>query len=140
MTRSCLTRKPQACSEAYASEGCSDAAEDLISKPARAAFADNSVTIGHRYSHIFQQIVDARAAADHDDWDGDGAVAVSPLAVDAAMVLSTAFPQSLPVPAVQPETTGEITFEWYKDSTHVAIISSVRAAHRSQRFPNKSIG
>jgi hypothetical protein len=116
-------QKSQAYSDAYASEGVSEAAEDFSRKPTRVAFADNSVTIGHRYSHLFQQIIEARATADHDDWDGDGAIAVSTSAVDAAIVLSTAFPQSLAVPTVLPEPTGEITFEWYKDSTHVAVVA-----------------
>jgi hypothetical protein len=123
MTQACLMLRNQTYSDAYASEGVSQAAEDLSRNPRQAAFADNSVTIGHRYNQLFQQIVDARATADHDDWDGNGAIAVSKSAVDAAIVLSTALPQSLPVPTVQPETTGEITFEWYKDPTHVAVVA-----------------
>jgi hypothetical protein len=98
-------------------------AEELSMKPKREALADNSVTIGHRYAHLFQQIVNARAAAELDNWDGNGASAVTSLTANAAFTLSTAFPQSLPVPLVQAEPTGEITFEWYKDRRHVAVIA-----------------
>jgi hypothetical protein len=121
MTQACLMHR-QSYSDDYASEGVSDTATELQQKR-RAAFADNSVTIGHRYNLLFHHIVEARATADRDDWDGEGAAAISSFAVDAAIALSTALPQNLPVPDVQPETTGEITFEWRKDSTHIAVLA-----------------
>jgi len=123
MTRACLTTACRRYSDAYISEGVSKDANELRVKPTQEALTDNSVTIGQRYAQLFQQIIDARASAASDDWDGDGAKAVSQQAVEAALVLSTAFPQNLPMPAVQPEPTGEITFEWYKDSRHVAVVA-----------------
>src|SRR5258708_38314591 len=103
MTQACLKRNAQSYSDEYASDGVSQTALDLREKPRQAALADISVTIGHRYSRLFQSVVDARAKAEHDDWDGDGATAVSGSAVDAAIALSTALPNSLPVPQVQAE-------------------------------------
>jgi hypothetical protein len=123
MTQACLMRYSRSYSDEYASEGVSQTAEELRQKPRQTALADISVTIGHRYSSLFHSIVDARAMAEQDDWDGDGAAAVSTIAVDAAIALSTALPHSLPIPQVQPETTGEITFEWRKDATHIAVLA-----------------
>lgn len=123
MSQACVMRKNQSYSDDYASQGVSDVAEDLRQKPRQVALADISVTIGHRYSSLFHQIIDARATAEQDDWDGDGAVAVSASAVGAAIAISTALPQNLPMPEVQPENTGEITFEWRKDSTHIAVLA-----------------
>ncbi len=123
MTQACLKHKYQRYSDAYLSEGVSEDAEKLDAKPRRETLADNSVSIGQRYNQLFQQIVEARATGATDDWDGDGAIAVSDLTVDAAIALSTAFPQRLPVPVVSAEPSGEITFEWYKDRTHVAVVA-----------------
>ena len=67
MTQAFLMHR-QSYSDDYASEGVSDTAIEL-QRMRRAALADSSVTIGHRYNLLFHHIVEARAAADHEDWD-----------------------------------------------------------------------
>jgi hypothetical protein len=123
MTRACRANQNQRYSDANSSSGISQYAEDLAQKPRQEALEDNSITIGHRYSQLFQQIVNARGVAEVDDWDGEGAPAITQSAVDGAVILSTAFPQSLPIPIVRAEPTGEISFEWYRDRRHVAVIT-----------------
>lgn len=109
-------------SDAYASDSVSQDLEELTAQR-RQDLNDNSVTIGQRYAHLFQQIVNARASAEVDNWDGEGAPAIAQRAADAAFALSTALPEGLPEPTVQAESTGEITFEWYVDRRHVAVIA-----------------
>src|SRR3569833_2190575 len=84
---------------------------------------DESITRGHEKIRLFQSIVNARAAAQIDNWDGDGAPAVTKQTVEAAISLAFALPETLPEPAITPETTGEIAFEWFRDKDHVAVIT-----------------
>jgi hypothetical protein len=123
MTQACLANPNQRYSNANSSPGVSQYAEALNLKPRQKALEDNSITIGHRYSQLFQQIVNARGSAEVDDWDGEGAPAITQSAVDGAVILSISIPQSLPVPTVRAEPTGEISFEWYKDRRHVAVVT-----------------
>jgi hypothetical protein len=83
---------------------------------------DTSVT-GHEKNRLFASVVNARAEADHDNWDGDGAPAITEQTVSAAITMLYVLPQSLPSPEITPETTGEIAFEWYKDKEHIAVIT-----------------
>lgn len=84
---------------------------------------DSSVTHGHAKAELFARIAEARATADHDDWDGEGSSALTARAVSQAIELLVALPSFLPAPDIAPESTGEITFEWSRDRHHVAILS-----------------
>lgn len=57
------------------------------------------------------------------DWDGYDAVPISEKTIDNALNLGRLLPAGIPLPEVIPEPTGEIAFEWYRDKTHVFIIS-----------------
>lgn len=120
---SCPAWTYESYSDAYASDTVTSGGVARAGLAMEKANSDVSITIGHRYSQLFQWIVDARSAAETDNWDGDGAPAIDARVVDAAIILSNALPQSLPLPQVQAEPTGEITFEWYKDRTHVAVLA-----------------
>lgn len=83
----------------------------------------SSVTLGHDQNAVFARVINARAMADHDNWDGNGAPAISERTVSTAIGLLYALPGDLPAPEVMPESTGEIAFEWYRDKAHVAVVT-----------------
>lgn len=84
---------------------------------------DSSITLGHQQSALFQRIIEVRSLAEHENWDDDEAHAISPDTVKAAIQLLHALPPMLPPPEINPEITGEISFEWYKDTSHVAVLT-----------------
>jgi hypothetical protein len=57
------------------------------------------------------------------NWDDEGAEPITPETSAAAIQLVCALPEGLPPPEVAGEPTGEISFEWYKDSRHVAVVT-----------------
>jgi hypothetical protein len=57
------------------------------------------------------------------DWDDEGAAPISPATAAAAVQLVCALPAGLTPPDVSGEPTGEISFEWYKDSRHIAVVT-----------------
>lgn len=57
------------------------------------------------------------------DWDGEAAKPISPETQTAAIQLVCALPAGLPPPTISPEATGEISFEWYRDNRHVAVLT-----------------
>ena len=106
----------------YSSDGVSDDSQQATK--VRVALPNSSaVSVTDSRVQLFQKVVNARAEAEHDDWDGDGAAAVSVLAVTHAIQLSQALPSVLPLPEVSPEPTAGISFEWYKDPRHVAVLT-----------------
>ena len=85
---------------------------------------DNSYSQGHLFNEIFSSIVRARDQGSLENWDDEGARAVSPQAVDAAIQLATAFHSWWPMPEVSAERNGGIAFEWYRDSAHLAVLTT----------------
>lgn len=127
MSRACFGGACAQYSDAYESDGVSQYARKAHLEPKREVVGDrsvsNSVSIGHRYATLFDRIIAARASAEFDNWDGEGAPAIGQRAVDAAIAISCALPSSIPMPQVQAESTGEVSFEWYKDKRHVAVLA-----------------
>ena len=58
-----------------------------------------------------------------ENWDSQGAKAISKDAYLEARDFLRLLPTTLPVPEVVPEPAGEIAMEWYKDREHVFVIS-----------------
>ncbi|HVY82087.1 MAG TPA: hypothetical protein VG994_13950 [Steroidobacteraceae bacterium] len=95
-----------------------------VAKATTALFRNaSSVTVGHDKAALFQEVINARVTAETEDWDGEGAPALTQDAVDQAICLVYALPAHLPPPTIAPESTGEITFEWYRDPQNVAVLS-----------------
>ncbi len=57
------------------------------------------------------------------NWDGYKALPISLAAVDNAIRFLHLLPEEIKLPEILPEPTGEIAFEWYRDKTHVLVIS-----------------
>ena len=64
-----------------------------------------------------------RDRASTDDWDGEGARSITESTINSAIQFICALPEGLPPPAIEPEPTGEISFEWYKDNRHVCVLT-----------------
>lgn len=71
-------------------------------------------------SHTVRQLQPNLLAA---VWNAGGEPAVSAATTEAAARLVCALPEGIPAPEITPEPTGEIAFEWYRDSGHVAVLS-----------------
>jgi len=83
----------------------------------------SAVTTGHDKALLFADVAAARAAAAKENWDNEGAEPIDESAIDQAIQLVYALPGHLPPPTIAPESTGEITFEWYRDNRNVAVLS-----------------
>jgi hypothetical protein len=84
---------------------------------------DSSSTVRESQPSLLATIWNISGSANHDDWDGEGATAISPETISAATQLICALPEGLPPPTITPEPTGEIAFEWYRDSRHVSVLT-----------------
>jgi len=109
----------------YSSSGVGDDASEFArpATPPGGTVSSIAVTVDQRQGSLFHDIVNARASADRDDWDGEGSPPISEGTVVAAIQLLYALPEDLPPPEVAPESTAEISFEWYRDRRHVAVLS-----------------
>ncbi len=58
-----------------------------------------------------------------ENWDGEGANAITKDAYLEALEFLRLLPTTLTAPGIVAEPTGEIAMEWYKDTTHVFIVS-----------------
>lgn len=85
--------------------------------------AHNSVTIEQRQAELFWRIVAARAESLEAMQRGDAETPVTDSTVEAAIQLLHALPSTFPDPDINAESFGDITFEWYKDRHHGAILA-----------------
>jgi len=70
---------------------------------------------------ILDEILDVAAGCSNEDWDGYGALPISPESVGRAFSLIYLAPDSIRPPEVVPSVNGEIAFEW--DSGRDRILS-----------------
>lgn len=57
-----------------------------------------------------------------ENWDGYDAAPIPPGAFKEAKKIISLLPLDLPLPEIEPESTGEITFEWYKNQRNLFVI------------------
>ncbi|MCG6551799.1 MAG: hypothetical protein L7F77_05685 [Candidatus Magnetominusculus sp. LBB02] len=58
-----------------------------------------------------------------ENWDGQGAQAITNSAFKEAQMVIDALPSSIPTPVMVAEPTGDIGFEWYRGKGQVFVIS-----------------
>ncbi|MGC2519448.1 MAG: hypothetical protein WA373_10140 [Burkholderiales bacterium] len=77
----------------------------------------------HRYSQPIQELMDVYRDCSSENWDGEGASAVTESVLDDAVTLLFLLPPSIQNPTFQPEPAGAIALEWYKDPKRVLLLS-----------------
>jgi len=106
----------------YASNGIGEDALTLrrveldLKQKATATMRDSQPT-------LLAAVWSAAGTAASPDWDGEGGEAITDQTTTAAIQLVCALPEGLPPPTITPEPTGEIAFEWHKDSRHVTVLT-----------------
>jgi hypothetical protein len=85
---------------------------------------DNSLTMGLSLSTLLSSIAVARNESSEDDWDGEGAKAVSSEAIQAAIQIAAHLPSYWKTPDVAAEPSGGIAFEWYRDRAHLVAVTT----------------
>jgi len=74
---------------------------------------DHTLTIGQHYRKALGELAKAVQECSADDWDGYGARAISGTSCDNAVRFSRMLPADVPLPEVDVDPDGEVTFEWY---------------------------
>lgn len=113
---------PPSLGAGYVSSSVSNASENLKSVDADLR-SRASATVRESQPKLLTALWDISRTANAGDWDGEGAKAIRPETVTAAIQLVCALPEGLQPPEIAPEPTGEISFEWYRDVRHVAVLT-----------------
>lgn len=82
-----------------------------------------SATLNRQISGPLDELVALYGTCSADNWDSQGARAVMEAAVRDAFDLLMVLPTSAEIPAVSPEPSGGIAFEWYRSPTHILVLS-----------------
>jgi len=69
-------------------------------------------------------LVELYTECGQENWDGEGAKAISPSVLEEALMLLLILPSTIPVPEFVPERSGRIAFEWYQSPDRVYLLST----------------
>ena len=70
-----------------------------------------------------QRVYSLLEDAGHDDWDGEGALALAPETVELAQRLAAQIPACVPVPEIAATPHGEVDFDWVIDNDLMLTVS-----------------
>lgn len=90
---------------------------------ARRHFPERSVTLGETHRLALAALRETYEEAADNNWDGYGAMAVSPLVYYRAQRFLQILPPGFPVPEVGVDPDGEISLEWYRGPRKVFSVS-----------------
>jgi hypothetical protein len=82
-----------------------------------------SLSLGESYRDAVSALYDIAGCSVVPNWDGYGAIPVSPLAVGHALRFLRTLPPMLRTPDLSVDPDGEISFEWYFEPRRVLSIS-----------------
>ena len=74
-------------------------------------------------STVINRICELASEGDHDGWDGEQGLCISPLTVDRAISFVRALPDGVWLPEAAPEPDGSISFDWIAARTRVFSLS-----------------
>ena len=74
-------------------------------------------------SQLYSELTALLAECDGHNWDGYGARPIASSTYWLARSLAHRLPDGLPIPLVGAEPDGSITFEWYRDPSHILSLS-----------------
>jgi len=87
------------------------------------ASRERSVALFGAKSRIIDRIFELASECDHDGWDGEEGMCISPLIVDRAVSFVRALPDGVWLPEVAPEPDGSVSFDWIAARTRVFSLS-----------------
>jgi hypothetical protein len=87
------------------------------------SFAGGSATGAARIGGPIQTVYEVQAQCSRDNWNRDGAVAISMETAAQAETLLLALPSEVPVPEIFADPTGAISFQWYRRPRHRLVLS-----------------
>lgn len=87
------------------------------------SFIGGSATGVARIGGPIQAIYELQAECNNDNWNRDGAKAISLETAVQAEKLLLALPPELPVPEIFADPTGAISFQWYRKARHRLVLS-----------------
>ena len=90
-----------------------------------------TATAQERYYQPLEALLELYRECAVQNWDGEGAQAVSEATINEAVDLLFLFPSQLPTPSFLAEPSGAIAFEWYKGPNKV-LVATVDGTHAVQ--------
>lgn len=97
--------------------------EDAVSVGCAFAEIQNDKMKTASYCSTANNLEDIFKECSSDDWDGYGAKAINAYTYRNAWRFINTLPSYLPLPELGCEPDGQITFEWFKDSSNIISIS-----------------
>jgi len=87
------------------------------------ASRERSVALFGAKRRVIDRIYELASECDHDGWDGEEGLCISPLVVDRAVSFVRALPDGVWLPETAPEPDGSISFDWIAARTRVFSLS-----------------
>lgn len=82
-----------------------------------------SVALGDQLAQALESLDEVQEECSSENWNGEGAKAVTPAVRARAERFLRSLPSSFPPPEVAADPDGEISFEWYKDARRLFSVS-----------------
>ena len=119
----------------FAFDVSSGTSKSIPEKASAASDSLSETSAGPRYSAeiilgllaLIKDIGDIYARCRLDNWDGDGATAISIAAYMHALQLLRHLPSDLPLPSAHPDSDGYIELEWYQAEKTFSILIGARS-------------
>jgi hypothetical protein len=104
--------------------GQSDAAH-FVAEQARKSWrqAKDSHSLGLGAGNVFAELCDVADSAALPNWDGYGAIPISPESYNQAYCFLDSLPLGMPVPSIGVDPDGQLTFEWHRNPRRTLSVS-----------------
>jgi len=124
MTLLATTLEPGVLYPVPSSTGVSSAADELEGLITQAAGAlGESLAVGGTAEAGMAQLRRLQSSASEPNWDGYGAQAVNPRAVDEAIAFLRVLPTTVPVPDIAADPDGEVDLMWHVEPRRTLSVS-----------------
>lgn len=112
--------------QALAGGGSAISAEAKAVRKAATQVAESterSMALFGEKAAALSQLAAVAAECANDDWDGNGAVGIDPMAVRSAERFVRALPEDLPLPEFTPEPDGSMSLDWIQSRNRLLSLS-----------------
>ena len=87
------------------------------------AESEKSVAPPDKKSALISELMQIAHDCKHENWDGVGAEAIEPGAIDTAIAFIRALPADVPLPELAPEPDGGISLDWIVSKNRLVSLS-----------------